>query len=74
MTVEMHCNDYEETDCDDFNDDDVKTDPIVSYHKPKLERPKTSGERDSPMLKILFHLQFIICHLSFFMIMVIGDY
>ena len=37
---------------DDDDDDDVKTDPIVSYHKPKLERPETPGEGDSPMLKI----------------------
>ena len=47
---------------DDDDDDDYYQDdahPIVSNHKPELERPKASGERDSPMLC----RRFIIHHL-----------
>ena len=49
--------DYDGGDDDDYYQDDAH--PIVSNHKPELERPKASGERDSPML----NRRFIIHHL-----------
>ena len=46
----------------DYTDDEDDAHPIVSYHKPELERPETSGKGNSPMLQIK-DLSSIIYHL-----------
>ena len=44
----------------DYTDDEDDAHPIVSYHKPELERPETSGKGDSPML----NTRFILCEVA----------